>query len=397
MAPSTFSRAETPVRVGRDIWERVETVLQSEVQLALATTGGGSELASWLLNHPGASRAVVEVQVPYRAEALAAYLGFAGPHRVTEQTAREMAGRAFGRVVAFAGPRESIIGVGCTAALATSRERRGEDRVCIALRLAGEYRLYTLRFEKGAADRLEQEEVLSRFALEAIVEACGGAGAGGSLPDYAEYSQRALSLDDPLGLLLAGELDLVEMSADGTLLPEVDRDNRLLFPGSFNPLHEGHQRLAAAAGRLSGRSPSLELSVENVDKPPLPREEVERRLEPLRGNFAVVMTRAPTFLQKARLFGGCHFVVGYDTAVRLLQGKYYEGRDRGMVAALDELAGDRCRFWVAGRLQGGVYQTLADIDLPRAHAALFAAIPEGEFRMDISSTQLRARAVEGNT
>ncbi|MEE3259193.1 MAG: hypothetical protein VX293_08280 [Candidatus Latescibacterota bacterium] len=383
------------MRVGRDIWERVETVLQSGVQLALVTTGGGSELASWLLNHPGASRAVVEVQVPYRAEALAAYLGSTGPHRVTEQTARDMAGRAFGRAVAFAGQREGVIGVGCTAALATSRERRGDDRVCIALRLAGEYRLYTLCFEKDVADRLAQEEVLSRFALAVIVEACGGAGGGGSLPDYAEYSQRALSLDDPLGLLLDGELDLVEMSADEILLPEVDRDNRLLLPGSFNPLHEGHQHLAAAAGRLSGRAPSLELSVENVDKPPLPREEVERRLEPLRGNFAVVVTRAPTFLQKARLFGGCHFVVGYDTAVRLLQGKYYADGERGMAAALDELAGGRCRFWVAGRLHRGVYQTLGDMNLPQAHAALFAAIPEGEFRMDISSTELRARA-EGN-
>ena len=66
-----------------------------------------------------------------------------------------------------------------------------------------------------------------------------------------------------------------------------------------------------------------------------------------------------------------------------------------MAVALDELAGGRCRFWVAGRLHRGVYQTLGDMNLPQAYAALFAAIPEGEFRMDISSTELRARA-EGN-
>ena len=94
--------------------------------------------------------------------------------------------------------------MGCSAALATSRLRRGADRGCIALRLECAYRLFTLRFEKGAADRLEQEEVLSRLALEAIGEACGGPVAGASLPDFAHLARRELALDDPLGLLFAG-------------------------------------------------------------------------------------------------------------------------------------------------------------------------------------------------
>ena len=65
------------------------------------------------------------------------------------------------------------------------------------------------------------------------------------------------------------------------------------------------------------------------------------------GRFPVVMTRSPTFLQKARLFGGCHFVLGYDTAVRLLQGavRTMEG-ERGLAAALEEFAAGGCRFWV---------------------------------------------------
>ena len=383
------------MRVDSDIWQQVEALLHSGVQLALATTGGGSELASWLLNHPGASGTVVEVQVPYREEALAAYLGSAGPHRVTAQTARDMSGRAFTRARRFTGASEGIIGVGITAALTTSRQRRGEDRVCLALRLPSEYLLCDISFKKGAADRLAQEEALSRCALAILVEACGGQAASTPLPDFARCSRYTLSLQDPLELLLTGALDTVELAADGLFAPEVERANRLLFPGSFNPLHEGHQRLAAAAGRLSGRSPSLELSVENVDKPPLKKTEVEGRLEAVRGAFSVVVTRAPTFLQKARLFSGCHFAIGYDTAVRLLQGKYYEGEERGMIAALDELIAGGHRFWVAGRLQGEQFLTLADIDVPTRFKALFAPIPEGEFRVDISSTQLRLKAVGG--
>ena len=376
------------MRVSGDIWAQVEAVLHSGTRLALATTGGGSELISWLLNHPGASRVVVEAQVPYSEPALAAYLASAGPHRANEQTARDMAGRAFVRAASFAEPGQGCIGVGCSAALATSRPRRGADRGCIALRLACTYRLYTLRFEKGAADRLEQEEVLSRLALEAIVEVCGGPVAGASLPDYAHLARRELALDDPLGLLFAGELDVVEMRPDGAICPEVERGQRLLLSGAFNPLHEGHEQLAAATGQLSGRRPSLELSIENVDKPPLQRSEVEQCLVQMRGRFPVVVTRSPTFLQKARLFGGCHFALGYDTAVRLLQGQYYDEGKQGVAAALAEFAAGGCCFWVAGRVEGDAYRTLADIDVPAQYADLFAPVP---FRMDISSTELRAR------
>ena len=376
------------MRVSGDIWAQVEAVLHSGLRLAIATTGGGSELISWLLNHPGASRAIVEAQVPYSERALAAYLASLGPHRANEQTARDMAGRAFVRAASLAEPGPGCLGVGCSAALATSRLRRGADRGCIALRLEGAYRLYTLRFEKGAVARLEQEEVLSRLALEAIVEVCGGPVAGAALPHYARLSRRTLSLDDPLRLLFAGELDVVEMRPDGVLAPEVERGQRLLLSGSFNPLHEGHERLAAATGQLSGRRPSLELSIENVDKPPLQRSEVEQRLAQMRGRFPVVVTRAPTFVQKARLFGGCHFAIGYDTAVRLLQGRYYNEKERGVVAALKEFAAGGCRFWVAGRVDGDAYRTLADIDVPAQYADLFAPVP---FRMDISSTELRAQ------
>ena len=49
---------------------------------------GGSRAVSWLFNHPGASRALIEAQIPYDEQALDAYLGRLGPHRVVEETAR---------------------------------------------------------------------------------------------------------------------------------------------------------------------------------------------------------------------------------------------------------------------------------------------------------------------
>ena len=374
------------------IWNQVEAILDSGARLSMALTGGGSKLVTWLLNHPGASRAVVEAQIPYHESALQAYLSTPGPHRVEEETARVMALQAFSRTRAFTGGQGHAIGVGCTAALATRRVRRGEDRVCIALRTAGQYRFYALRFEKGTADRLEQEDVLSRFALQVLAEACGAVRESPEAwPAYVDISSQITPVEESLERLLQGEARVVEMGLDGCMVFEVEQQDRLLLSGSFNPLHQGHTELAAAAQAQSGRSICLEISVENVDKPPLSYGEVMRRLGQLEGHYPVVLTRAATFMEKARLFGRGVFVIGYDTAVRLLDASYYEGEEDGLGGGLEEMATGGCRFLVAGRLHEGCYRTLEDIDLPEQYQGMFEAITEAVFRKDISSSEIREK------
>ena len=73
------------------MWETTEGILASGHRLAVVTTGGGSQTVHYLLNHPGASRAVLEVQIPYCQRALVDYLAAIGPHPVTADTARAMA------------------------------------------------------------------------------------------------------------------------------------------------------------------------------------------------------------------------------------------------------------------------------------------------------------------
>ena len=50
-----------------------------------------------------------------------------------------------------------------------------------------------------------------------------------------------------------------------------------VLAGSFDPLHDGHEGLAATAARLLGQPVTFELSITNVDKPPLGVAEVRRR------------------------------------------------------------------------------------------------------------------------
>src|SRR4051812_35389085 len=72
-----------------------------------------------------------------------------------------------------------------------------------------------------------------------------------------------------------------------------------MLSGSFNPVHEGHWGLAEAGRQATGLTTFFELSLSNVDKPPLEADEVARRLTAFRGRAGVWLTRAPRFVQKA--------------------------------------------------------------------------------------------------
>lgn len=188
--------------------------------------------------------------------------------------------------------------------------------------------------------------------------------------------------------LLASEVRYLAVDPDGLMSADASLDAPALLPGSFNPLHHGHELLATAAAEQLGRDVTFELSVVNVDKPPLEVDEVLRRIEQFRYRWQVALTRAPTFVEKARLFPGAAFVLGWDTAVRLFVPRYYGG-ESAMRAALAEMRDLGCRFLVGGRALDGEFKTLADIAVPRGVTGMMEAIPEARFRADISSTQLR--------
>jgi hypothetical protein len=150
--------------------------------------------------------------------------------------------------------------------------------------------------------------------------------------------------------------------------------------------------MAAIAGELLGTAAEFEMSIDNVDKPTLDYIEIESRLAQFAPDQVVWLTRAATFLAKARLFRGAVFVVGADTLARIADVRYYDS-EQARDAAIDEIARLGCRFLVFGRVgDRGRFVVPHELKLPPALERLCQSVPEDRFREDISSTDIRRRA-----
>ena len=355
----------------------------------VAVSGAGGQALHWLLAVAGASRTLLEAQIPYSKRSLSRYLGSEPVQAASAATALEMARAAFVRALQLRDTGAPIFGVGCTASIATDRPKRG-DHSCHVGAWTPTHRVsYSVTLVKGWRDRAGEEEVASTLVLRALAEASE---VDFDLPMWLDEREKLLidraAHPDPIRALLAGEAEAVGVYPDGIAVvgPEVAGG---VLAGSFNPVHEGHQRLADAASRILGAEVFYELSIANVDKPDLTEPEVRRRLGMLAGGRPVLLTRAARFFEKARLFSGCTFVIGVDTALRTVDPRYHEGDVEKLRDALREIRRLGCRFMVAGRELADTYRTLADVDVPDEFRDLFSAIPPEAFRSDLSSTELR--------
>ena len=120
-----------------DVQEIVQQIHDSQSQAVLAVAGAGNQSIAWLLGVAGASRTLLEVLVPYGRLSMIDFLGHEPDQYVSSDTAREMAGAAYRRAVALredTPPEETrpVVGIACTATIATDRQKRGEHRAYVA-------------------------------------------------------------------------------------------------------------------------------------------------------------------------------------------------------------------------------------------------------------------------
>ena len=208
-----------------------------------------------------------------------------------------------------------LVGLGATAALVRDRPRKGEHRFHIAFANSARIEHCTGVMAKGRRDRAAEEDLVSRAIVLWLARACGiVAPSPRSLLDADEHlAETVVATVDAIDQLLVGEVERVTAQPDGQMMLSAPRP-LVLLPGSFNPVHAGHVLLARVAEELRQQSLAFEISVTNVDKPPLASNTVRHRLAQFAWKSPVELTRAPTFVEKSRLFPRTTSVIEADTA-----------------------------------------------------------------------------------
>jgi len=369
--------------------------------------GGGTEVFPMLLAWGGGSATLLSGRIPYDAGDFRAILGRDPGRLVDARAARGLAMAAFRHALALRGdlPAGSVFGLGATSKLGRGdgeRERAGRSHeIHAALQASDSTFCRSITLAPGR-DRAAEERINALVLLQLLAR---GKRLNADLlpgPDAVvdQAADVATCRHPEIPALLEGRRAWLafDLRGGGDFGPAADGETpRLILPGSFRPLHDGHVRMAAVASELTGLACDYELSLFHPEKPPLDYLALESRLRGLaaaRGRL--VATNAPTYVEKARLFPGCTFVVGHDTALRILDPRFYGGataRD-AMLAELEALG---TRLLVFGRVDAdGQFRDFEREEFDQPAVAAFLArnarpVPEDRFRVDLSSTQVRAR------
>jgi hypothetical protein len=347
----------------------------------------------------------LEAVVPYCEAAMIEWLGGRPDQFCSEPTARAMAMAAYLRACRYreqsgsagaspsrsaASPSRAVAGVACTASLASDRPKRGPHRIHVAIQTSQATVSRSVELVKGPRTRPEEEQVAASLVLNGVAEACAvderlepGLFAQERIDECQVVAPRSWQE------LLAGS---VEVAQHGGTAQPTDRVGRAVFPGAFHPLHAGHHRMAEIALAKLGVPVEFEISILNVDKPPLDFIEIERRVSQFPPEQVVWLTRAATFEEKSARFPGATFCVGVDTLRRIADPRYHGGDRAAWQAAMERIAARGCRFLVFGREQEGRFVGLRELGLPPIVRGLCQEVPAAEFREDISSSAIRQQA-----
>ena len=359
--------------------ELIKKIHHSKYKLTYISSGGGTNAISSLLKVPGASNTILETYVPYSKKSMDLFLNKKPDHYCSLNTCLSMAANAYKKCMDIEPETKTtyLVGVAVTASLATTYKKIGDHKFYIAIQTDSYTKTVSCILNKGARSREEEEELITEYVLSLIAEICS---IKNNYPQHDENVEITLTNAERTWKKLFN--NKINFVSSDKATPE------LIFPGSFNPLHEGHLKMRELAEKKTGMRATFEICAKNADKPPLTFYEIKRTLDQFTENDSWVMTSAGRFSEKAEMFPNSVFIIGADTLVRVFDEKFYSSK-KDMISHIERFNDHNIHFLVFGRKVNKKFISLADIEVPEIIKQRCTGFDEASFRDDISSTELR--------
>ena len=147
-----------------------------DIKGSIVITGCGISSLSWLFNVSGTSNTMLTSYVPYSKNSLQEFLGKKLIHHVSENEAINMSEVAYEKSKAFLDKSDNntkLFGLGCTGAIRTNRDRKGEDRAHIAIKTIHSLSVFSLYFDKNNRDRVSEDIIISKQIINSIAKVHG--------------------------------------------------------------------------------------------------------------------------------------------------------------------------------------------------------------------------------